>query len=245
MRLNTEFRKIKKNEFDDLEFLYSKLEEKPTVIFDCGANIGFVSYQFYKRFPSSHIYAFEPNPDIFSKLHKNTRKEQIKTFQVGVGNSESKIEFYKNNNSGTSSFFEPNEFHLANLARKYKKVKVPVISIDSFCVKNSINEISILKLDIEGYELKALEGCEKMLEKKKIDFILTEVSLVPVYKDQSLIEDIIKYLRNYNYVLFNFYGNNETKLRESLLTNLLFVSEKTAEKLEAKLGRNSIFTYKK
>lgn len=67
MRLNGEKRKLVKNEFDDLEFLYKKLKTAPKIIFDGGANVGFVSYQFLK---SSKIQKYMLSNQIhpFSKL---------------------------------------------------------------------------------------------------------------------------------------------------------------------------------
>ncbi|MNF85935.1 2-O-methyltransferase NoeI [compost metagenome] len=246
MRLSIEKRKLVKNEFDDLSFLYEVLGEKPEAIFDCGANVGYVSYQFHRRFRTSRVYAFEPNPSVYDQLVCNLEKEKstIKPFNVGISNSSGTLEFYKNNNTGTSSFFEPNDFHKAHLARRYQKIDVPIISIGDFCNQNSVDAISILKLDIEGFELKALEGCEELLRNQAIDFVYAEVNLVPTYDDQPLLEDIISYLRKFDYIPYNFYGNNETNLRESIITNILFMSNKVARAITEKKGTNSVYLKK-
>lgn len=245
MRLSNEKRKLVKNEFDDLHFLYEVLGESPKHIFDCGANVGFVSYQFYKRFKTAAIYAFEPNPSVYDQLVLNLEKEKnIKPFNVGISHASGILEFYKNNNTGTSSFFEPNDFHKSHLARSYQKIEVPIISIGDFCSQNAIEAISILKLDIEGFELKALQGCENLLQNNKIDFVFAEVNLVPTYDDQPLLEDIISYLRKWDYIPYNFYGNNETRLRESIITNILFMSSKVAASIIEKEGANSVYMKK-
>lgn len=243
MRFNNEKRKIFKNEYDDLVFLFDKLNKEPKVIFDCGANIGFVTYQFLKRFKNATIYSFEPNPSVFSVLKKSTENNKnVFVFNKGIGNENLNLNFYKNNNTGTSSFLEPNDFHKAHLARKYEKIEIPIVSIANFCKENKIDKIDILKLDIEGFELNALKGCEKMLEKNQVDFIYTEVNLIPTYEDQCLIEDVTGYLRNLNYIPYNFYGNNETVLRESIITNMLFISSNIAKDLNAKTYKNMVYT---
>lgn len=244
MRLGNERRKLVKNEFDDLLFLYSTLGIKPEVIFDCGANIGFVSYQFHKRFPDAIIHAFEPNPDVFKKLTTNLAKEEahIKKYNVGIGSRNDWMTFYKNNNTGTSSFLEPNEFHRAHMARKYTKLEVPIVSITSFCEEHHIEHIGIVKLDIEGFEVEALKGSQQLLENNQIDFLFIEVSLVPSYGGQPLIEDVIGYMRTYKYIPYNFYGINETVLRESIITNILFMSEKVAHKIIEKFGKHAVYT---
>lgn len=243
MRLSNEKRKLTKNEFDDLAFLYAVLDKKPNIIFDCGANVGFVSYQFYKKFSESKIYAFEPNPSVYEKLVLNLLKEKeaVQPFNLGIDSETGNLEFFKNNNTGTSSFLEPNDFHMSHMARNYQKVEVPVISISEFCKSQNINTISILKLDIEGFELKALQGCEMMLKEEKIDFVFAEVNLIPTYGGQPMLEDIISYLRKLNYIPYNFYGNNETNLRESIITNILFMSNRVAKEIVAKKGSNAVY----
>jgi len=242
MRLKIEKRKLSKNEFDDLAFLYALIEGRPNVILDCGANIGFVSYQFYKRFPSAAIYSFEPNPDVFQILNANLAKEKtINKVNVGIGSQNDSITFYKNNNTGTSSFMEPNAFHRAHLARKYTPLTVPVVTIESFFSENDIDHNGIVKLDIEGFEIEALKGCRKLLDNGNIDFLCIEVSLVPTYEGQPLIEEVISFLRQYKYIPYNIYGNNETGLRETFLTNILFMSDKIAHKIVERKGKNAVY----
>lgn len=246
MRLKAFLRINNKNEFDDLKFLFKLIGKEPTHIFDCGANVGFVSYQFYKRFQKAKIHSFEPNPDVFEKLIVNLNKESanVKFNNSGISDSKGVLEFYKNNNSGTSSFLKPNDFHLSHLARKFKLIEVPIISIKDYCLENNISDISILKLDIEGFELKALQGCSEFLKEEKIDFIFTEVNFIPTYDDQPLLEDIISYMRTYNYYPYNFYGINESKERQSIITNILFISNKVAKQINTINGDNSVYTNK-
>lgn len=243
MRFNNEKRKVLKNEYDDLVFLFNKLNRSPKVIFDCGANVGFVTYQFHKRFKSSSIYSFEPNPSVFKILKKSTKSNKnVHVFNKGVGNEDILLSFYKNNNTGTSSFLEPNDFHKAHLARKFQKIEIPTISINQFCKEQFIDKIDILKLDIEGFELNALKGCEEMLVKNKIDFIYTEVNLIPTYEGQCLIEEVISFLRRLNYIPYNFYGNNETEFRESIITNVLFISPRIAMDMNNISGINKVYS---
>jgi FkbM family methyltransferase len=210
---------------------------------DCGANIGFVSYQFHKRFKDAIVYSFEPNPDVFIKLQSNLMKEDfsIKKFNVGIGSGPDSMVFYKNNNTGTSSFMLPNSFHQAHMARRYSTLEVPIVSIESFCAEHSIDQIGIVKLDIEGFEVEALKGCKNLLKESRIDFLYIEASLVPSYEGQPLIEDVITYMRQFNYIPYNFYGYNETELRESIITNILFMSERIAQEINNKKGKNAVY----
>ncbi len=242
MRLSLARRKLTKNEFNDFEYLYKLLNQRPKTIFDCGANIGFVSYQFHKIFPSAEIHSFEPNPDVFDSMSKHlSGKDKIFKYNCGIGKVNDVIKFYKNRNTGTSSFLTPNDFHKAHMAKSFETIEVPIISIDVFCKDEQIEKIDILKLDIEGYELDALIGAESLIKNNLVDFIYAEVNLVPTYQNQPCIEDIISYCRSNNYYPFNFYGQNETKYKECIITNILFISGSIARKINEKIGKNAVY----
>lgn len=241
MRFSSEIRKLTKNEFDDLRFLYSILDEEPDCIFDGGANIGLVSYEFAKRFPHASIHAFEPNPDVFQQMKRLLHdKSRILVKNIGLAELPGVLEFRNNANTGTSSFRDPNSFH--PFARSINVISVPVISIEAYGLEAGIRQINILKLDIEGFELEALKGSGSFMEEGKIDFILCEVNLVPTYDFQPCIEEIVAYCRDRGFHPYNFYGINESKNREGILTNVLFISNSFAERLNDKLGKNSVFT---
>lgn len=245
MRLKIYHRNNTKNEFDDLAFIYKSINRVPKHIFDCGANIGFVSYQFFKKFTQTKIHSFEPHVEVYDQMVKTLEKESNNFIfnNAGIGDTSGSLTFYKNKKSVTSSFLEPNDFHLSNMAGNYQKIDVPIVSIGEYCSKNNVDEIAILKLDIEGFELKALQGCENLLDNQKIDFVYAEVNFVPTYKDQPLLEDIIVFMRKKNYYPYNFYGVNENIRRQVSVTNILFIANKVAKEINDKLGKNEVFQY--
>lgn len=224
-------RKLNKNEFNDIHYLFKIATTEPKIILDCGANIGFVTHQFLNHFPSAKVYAFEPNPEIFKKLENHYQQNnRVKCYGYGIAEKEGTLIFNVNNNSGTSSFLNPNTYHLNNLASKNsKEIAVPIISIGKFLENENIKHIDLLKLDIEGYEIKALEGIKNLNE--KVSVIYLEVNLIPTYHEQPLIEDVIYYLRKQDFYVYNFYGINENKHRQASITNLVFYSKSFKEKL--------------
>lgn len=243
-RLKAEWRKITRNEFDDIQYIFQLIGKDPKVIFDVGANIGFVTFQFRKRFERTKIFCFEPNPEVFIILNTSyaTDNDIIKE-NLGIGSKAGMLNFYKNNNSGTSSFLKPNEFHNKNMARKYTEMNIPITSISEYTSHHGIDNIDVLKLDIEGFEIEALKGAESLLVQSKVKVIYLEVSLSEMYEGQPLIGDIIEYLSKYKYTLYGLYGINETVYRQTLLTNLLFISNELA--LEINVHSNQkIINYK-
>jgi FkbM family methyltransferase len=179
------------------------------IIFDIGANSGQISLQYNSLFPSAIIHAFEPFPDMYKTLCENTGQlHNISAHQVAVGEKKGKSIFFVNHNVDTNSLLEPQKIGLSSDKQVVNKdkIEVDVISIDEFCEANSVNQIDILKLDIQGGELAALEGAKKMLGAKNIKLIYTEAYFRKQYVGQPLFHDISSYLEQYGYFVQDIYN---------------------------------------
>jgi len=54
-------------------------------------------------------------------------------------------------------------------------IDVPSVTVDNFCAQSGIDHIDILKLDVQGGELLALEGTKHMLSRTAVTLIYAEV----------------------------------------------------------------------
>lgn len=241
MRYSMYKRLLTKDAFSDIAFLEEGRDVK--TIFDVGANVGFVTFQFQKRFPKAEIYAFEPNPYVFFQLKENYKNDpKIHLYQLGVANQSGFLDFNINANTGTSSFLAADEYHKTHQAKHLKEKKsTQVIAIDEFCQNEGIQHVDILKLDIEGYELNALKGAIGLLSNQAIDIIYTEVNLVPSYKEQPLFHEITACLQEHGYHVYNvdsFIGQ-ETAIRQAVIGNATFISSAFRKVLEDKYGKEN------
>jgi len=119
-------------------------------IVDLGAYDGDTIKEFtaYTKGKYNHIYALEPDDKNFKKLVKNTQEMQsVSLYNMGAWNKQETLIFEKK--AGRNS----------KLSAEGTSVKVT--DIDSLIS----GEISMIKMDIEGAELKAIEGCEKTIKK--------------------------------------------------------------------------------
>ena len=242
-RINSFVRHNQRNEIDDIHDMYAHLGKKPSVIFDCGANIGFVTHKFSTKFPAATIYAFEPNPSVFQKLAKHyAEKNKIVCINSGIGSDSGKMTFYVNRNSGTSSFLPPTDFHMNNIAsHTVTPTEVDIVKIDDVMKTHRIDHIDVLKLDIEGFEIEAMKGISNL--KHKISLIFAEVNLIPTYQGQPLIDEVIAYARSQGFHILNLYGLNETKYHQAQITNVLFISDDFKNQLKSKLGEKAFGYY--
>lgn len=140
-------------DYYDLDILECDENE---VLVDCGAYTGdslcdFIeTYRNYKR-----IYAYEISPEIMEQLRKNTLEfPNVELRQCGVSDQEG-IMFLNAETEGEGS----------NLIEESDrgKAEVKIVSLD-----NDIKEkITIIKMDIEGMEMKALTGAEQHIKQDK------------------------------------------------------------------------------
>ncbi len=133
-------------------FKYCK--HKPKVIFDIGANIGVYSFLLSNQYKDAKIYSFEPIVNNFNNLKKNIKENNLKNvtpYNFGFYKEEKFMELgvpmsdVEDPRGGTYTFFHPRE-ELTN--KVFAKFEI----LDDFVSQNKIEEIDILKVDVEGSE---------------------------------------------------------------------------------------------
>ncbi|MEO1438438.1 MAG: FkbM family methyltransferase [Bacteroidota bacterium] len=150
-------------------------DKKKWIVFDVGANKGDYSQLVVDRFgKQAKIFAFEPSASTFALLRKRFgASEQISLVQLGMSDQESTQTLYSNKpGSGLASLYDRKLVH-HNIQLEAVEM-VELTTLDVFCSKNNISEIDLLKLDIEGHELAALQGAQQLLQTGKIHRIQFE-----------------------------------------------------------------------
>lgn len=197
---------FKKNEYD---FFKLHFGNKPIVIFDVGANRGSTLELFFRTFPSASIFAFEPIEALCKTIKdKFGDTHNLKLYCQGISDRQEEITFYLNKSLDTSSFLPSQKTGLNSDAqvKTISEIKVVVTTIEEIVARENISHIHILKLDIQGSELKALKGAASLLANKKVDIIYTEAYFIQQYKEQPLFYDIADFLKIHGYVLQDIYN---------------------------------------
>lgn len=197
---------FKKNEFNFFREFYG---EQQIVIFDVGANRGHTISRFFELFPTAKIFAYEPISLLCNELQIRFKNNQQLILECcGIGQVTGEMNFYINKSLDTSSFLPSKKTGLNSDAQvqTIDEVMVPVKTIDYCFKEQNLSAIHILKLDIQGGELKALHGASHLLAEKKIGLIYTEAYFVQQYVDQPLFYDIALFLQSFGYVLQDIYN---------------------------------------
>ena len=189
---------LRKNSSDEDTFYQNIIYEQynlkripftPSVIIDAGANIGLSSLYFSNRYPSSKIYALEPFKQNYDMLVKNTvQHKQIIPLHAALWREDKSLAV---RDSG-SGFWG---FQVQDISESTEEVKS--VSIDSLMKRFSIDEIDILKMDIEGAEREVFSSnYERWLPKVKV--LIIELHDF-IHRDCS--KTVFKALCNYDFTL--------------------------------------------
>ncbi len=199
-------------------------------VIDVGANTGQFAKLARAVFPAAIIYSFEPLPDCFAEL-KNALPKDVRffPFECGIGSSEQTLEFLRSFHTPSSSFLKMEEFHkeafpYSSEGQASKPIEVKVTTLDKALGDATIEDNILLKIDVQGYELEAIAGAERMLEKASV--VILEMSFVRLYAGQPLFHDVYEKMYELGY---RFHGSlsqmTHPQTGEVVQTDALFVNE--------------------
>lgn len=183
-----------------------KLKKEDAIVFDVGANYGFLSMVWAKSISSNggKVFSFEPHPQVAKSLQKtvtlNNLTETIQISNVAVGETQGIINMYL---YGTTSNVTARSIEPQSI------VEVEQITLDSFVREQGISNCDLIKIDTDGSELSVLKGALLVIEKYK--------PLIIVETNGS--NEVLGLLKQLNYSLLDM---NLTKISDRTIPPNVF-----------------------
>ena len=159
---------VSSGEYEPVETAVIKKLIRPTdTIIDLGANIGCFTILFCDLVPDGHVYAFEPSPRTFDFLQKNIQSNGFKNAdlqKIAVGDHDGDAQLFINEyNKGDN--------------RVYQSFGIPGITIRMSTLDSALpsgTKVDMIKMDIQGFEVRALRGMQRVLRENHALYIIAE-----------------------------------------------------------------------
>ncbi|MDX2149906.1 MAG: FkbM family methyltransferase [Bryobacteraceae bacterium] len=185
------------------EFVLATLRRfQPRLIVDAGANVGVWTRLAISHCPGVEIHAFEISPPTYQRLVANVAGHPgIHCVNLGVSDKPGRmsIRYYQDAPELTTVLDYPHPF-------PYTEQTVEVTTGDHYAEQHGIAHIDMLKIDVEGMELEALNGFGRMLERRAIDIIQFEYGRSSIIH-KFLLRDFCLFFRERGYLAGKIYPN--------------------------------------
>ena len=179
-------------------------------IFDVGANKGQSATTFAEEFPEATVYSFEPFPEAYDQLQAvGAHLPNVRTFNFGFGDRDESRRMFVQTGSELNSLFAPSsnatDFIAAGPMTRQGECEIQITTIDSFCEKERVPSIDLLKIDTQGAEHLVLGGAAESLRKGAIKTVFLEINFVPLYEGQTSFGEILGLLDPFDYGFVGLY----------------------------------------
>jgi FkbM family methyltransferase len=197
-------------------------------IIDGGAFEGEITAQYVAAFPDAHVWAFEPTPAQVERLRTRFAYEpRVTIVPAALGAVEGRAELALNDAPATNSLLSldlATGAYLDHPVLTEGAVDVAVETLDGFCQKQGLESLSIVKLDVQGWEDQVIAGARQILRRGHVDLFFTEVNFVYVYEEQTKIWDLMRSLNEHGYQLYDLYGARRSSAGQLKWCDALFTS---------------------
>lgn len=149
------------------------------VMVELGSWWSYYSMWFAKTVKDSLSICCEPDPQNLKLGHANARinflDQRMKFLATAAGDQDSKIVDFVTENK--------------------QKIKVPIKTIDKIVEEFQIDSLSLLHMDIQGFELSAIKGAEKTIKEGKLRFLFVSTHHYAISGDPNIHNKCIEYIK--------------------------------------------------
>lgn len=204
------------------------------VVIDVGANIG--QYALYFAYEGKKVFAFEPMPSMIERLKKhiamNNMGDKITLVTKALTSTNGMLKFSlpKAENSGTASTV------LGRSQNTDELIEVEGITLDDYL--SSINfqgSVDLIKIDIEGAELFALQGMKNLLSSPNRPVLILEMNDDMMKMAGYTPDGVVEFLNQFGYQAYEITRSGFSGPQEKILSlseNYAFLTEDHLKKVQ-------------
>ena len=158
------------------------------VVIDAGAYLGhFTVYAARRAGPTGKVVAFEADPYVYEMLLRNIRLNDLTNviaINKGVWSHDAELAF---DSRGNASQIVADDARVKTLVKK-----IPVVSLDSELHRLGLPQVDLIKMDIEGAELQAVQGARRLMEYPDCSFAIASYHIVDGGRTSGTLEKLFQ-----------------------------------------------------
>ena len=146
------------------------------------------------------IHAFEPIEKLHSEYKNNTKDFNVVMYNNLLSDTENYCEFQLHtNHDQSSSILRRTELCVTKFpyTSDSKSLKVRTVTLDAVLDTRNLIGKGLLKIDVQGAELKVLRGAKNTL--KQIDTVISEINSQNLYEGQAEFHEIMEFFKLNDY----------------------------------------------
>lgn len=191
----------------------SRLGLKNFTMLDIGANVGAYSIAAV-GIGAKKVYAIEPGP-LFDRMRNNINLNSIEKaiipIKVGLSSESGKMRWYEDiNNPGNAHLVTSiDSLSFEKIPTKFSDffVEVDVITLDDLIISNAIQQVDLIKIDVEGMEWEVLSGGKRFIENNRPIIVAETHRVASDMMQYDCMTPLFIYLYSLGYDSYSFKNN--------------------------------------
>ncbi len=176
-----------------------KLGFQPRTVIDVG--VAFETRELYEEFPKAAFFLIEPLAEFEPFLKKICSQYKGQYVLAAAGESSGTVSLNVHADQlDCSSLFREAEGKQADGEPR----EVPMVTIDEACKGRGLSGPYLLKIDVQGAELRVLGGAPRTLQ--QCEAVILEVTLFGTMIDGPQLADVIAYMLARGFVVYDLWG---------------------------------------
>ena len=166
-------------------------------VVDIGANRGQFALVARRSFPDARIISFEPLPQParqFRAVFSHDSRVELHECAIAPKHGCAPLHISKRDDSSSLLPIGALQSHIFPGTQEIGTATVAVAPLDEYVTDKDLDAPALLKLDVQGFELQALQGCERLLS--RFAFVYVECSYIELYAGQALADEVIAWLHD-------------------------------------------------
>lgn len=192
-------------------------------VVDIGANRGQFALIARQCQPKASVISFEPLPAAALKFRAVFEgDDRVALHEVAIGPASGNTTIHVSRRDDSSSLLPITSTQVALFpgTGEVSTATVRVGPLRDFISAAEIQPPALLKLDVQGYELEALRGCEDLLD--RFAYVYAECSFVELYGGQPLADEVIAWLHERGFRLRGVHNMEHDRGGRAIQADFLF-----------------------